>query len=263
MKATPLIILIPCILALGILFWVDRPQEAATPNKTESQAAGAETGGKDVLTLSLVVGQAGSLENDIGNPVYSAPDEIAEQEGTLQYNCCMLQAEEEAPEGWIGVELSDGSTGYVQSQSVLLKTLTVYDHDTLRMEIARDAVQYLGLRFKRYGDSLNSGIDCSHFAQQIYARNGRDIPETCNEMIAEGTAVPVSDARTGDIIYYDVNDGYGHVGIYLGDGYLINATGHAGRTYPDGGVRICALKYRDREVPQAYDLLDTQQDEQQ
>ncbi len=271
MKAAPLIILIPCILVLAGLFWLDDAKEGTDPgaDRPGSASASHEAPGQsgqdaDPLVLHIVVGQAGSLENDIGNPVYTAPDETSEQIGTLQYNCCMLQADQregQTPDGWVAVELSDPedaeeSVGFVRKQSVLTRTLTISDPDPIRMKIAKDAVSYLGLRFVRYGDSLTKGIDCSHFVQQIFAKSGVQIPESCNEMRDEGRPVPMHEVRTGDIIYYDVNEGYGHVGIYLGDGYLINSTGHAGRTYPEGGVRICALKYKDREEPAAYDLLE-------
>lgn len=33
----------------------------------------------------------------------------------------------------------------------------------------------------------------------------------------------------------------------MGNGFIINSAGHAGKKYPEGGVRICRVLYKDRE----------------
>ena len=108
----------------------------------------------------------------------------------------------------------------------------------------------------RYENSLKSGIDCSHFVQQIYKRNGMTIPSACNDIIKCGKKVSIDKARPGDVVYYPVNNGYGHVGIYIGDGFIVNSTGHAGKEYPNGGVRICCVTYHDREQYSIYNIID-------
>ena len=208
-------------------------------------------------TLELIVGQAGSLEDDIGEPVRDLPDEEAEDLGDLQFNCCVLKAEEQpADENWIAVELQEGQIGYVRAKNVEERTVTITDPEEMRVQICKDALQYLGLRFDRYGKSLTEGIDCSNFVNQIYGMHDLTVPDTCKGIIAEGEKIKKKEARAGDVIFYNVNKGYGHVGIFLGNGCLINSTGHAGKVYPEGGVRICRLIYRDREKYSVYNVID-------
>ena len=60
--------------------------------------------------------------------------------------------------------------------------------------------------------------DCSGFVQSVYAHFGVNLPRTSSEMRSAGRGVSYSEALPGDIICYD-----GHVGIYMGDGQIVNA----------------------------------------
>ena len=68
------------------------------------------------------------------------------------------------------------------------------------------------------GTSLTNGADCSGFVQSVYAHFGVNLPRTSSEMRSAGRGVSYSEALPGDIICYD-----GHVGIYMGDGQIVNA----------------------------------------
>ena len=249
MKFKPLLLIIPCALIILGLMIFDKPVEKSVAvKKNDSKKSG--------ITLYLVVGNAGSLKDDIGEPVRDIPDEGGEELGTLQYNCCIPEDDGQSSDNWIPVELSDDGRGYVRKEFAKKDSIHIDDEDKTRMKIVKNAISYLGLRFERYGTSLEEGIDCSNFIQQLYEKEGLEIPTTCNEMIKYGKKIKESKARAGDVVYYPVNNGYGHVAIYLADGYVINSTGHAGKTYPDGGVRICRLKYRDREEYTIYNIID-------
>jgi peptidoglycan DL-endopeptidase CwlO len=63
------------------------------------------------------------------------------------------------------------------------------------------------------------GFDCSGLTQAAWASAGVAIPRTSFEQ-AGLTAVPESEMQPGDIMEFD---GDGHVGIYVGDGFLIDA----------------------------------------
>lgn len=118
----------------------------------------------------------------------------------------------------------------------------------VRNGIIEDALSYLGLKFVPHGASLTDGIDCSNFIKQIYKMNRVSIPDRPNKIRRRSNIITEEAAQPGDIIYYDANNGGGHVAIYMGNGFIINSAGHSGRTYPEGGVRICRLQYKDRET---------------
>lgn len=80
------------------------------------------------------------------------------------------------------------------------------------------ACQFIGNPYVWGGTSLTNGADCSGFVQSVYAHFGVSLPRTSGEMRSAGRAVSYSEAIPGDIICYD-----GHVGIYMGDGQIVNA----------------------------------------
>ena len=70
-----------------------------------------------------------------------------------------------------------------------------------------------------YGGST-PGFVCSGFTQYVYARAGISIPRTSGAQGAAGTFVSASEARPGDLVWH----AYGHVGIYAGNGMVVEAT---------------------------------------
>jgi peptidoglycan DL-endopeptidase CwlO len=66
----------------------------------------------------------------------------------------------------------------------------------------------------------NDGYDCSGLMQQAWAFAGVSIPRTSYEQMSELPAVSTSELEPGDILGFIGN---GHVGMYVGGGYLIDA----------------------------------------
>ena len=80
------------------------------------------------------------------------------------------------------------------------------------------ACQFIGNPYVWGGTSLTDGADCSGFVQSVYKHFGITLPRTSGEMRSSGRGVSYSEAIPGDIVCYD-----GHVGIYMGDGQIVNA----------------------------------------
>ena len=80
------------------------------------------------------------------------------------------------------------------------------------------AKNFIGNPYVWGGTSLTNGADCSGFVKSVYAHFGIYLPRTSSSMRSVGRAVSYSEILPGDIVCYS-----GHVGIYAGNGQIVNA----------------------------------------
>jgi cell wall-associated NlpC family hydrolase len=89
------------------------------------------------------------------------------------------------------------------------------------------------------GGTGAGGFDCSGLTARAYARAGIALPHSSRAQAARAAGVSRSSARPGDLVI-----GPGHVGIYMGNGMMIDAGNHrTGVVYRKmyGGLRIGRL----------------------
>ncbi|MDY5845469.1 MAG: C40 family peptidase [Bariatricus sp.] len=98
--------------------------------------------------------------------------------------------------------------------------------------IVEYACQFIGNPYVWGGTSLTNGADCSGFVQSVFAHFGISMPRTSYEQRSAGVGVSYEEAIPGDVICYD-----GHVGIYIGDGKIVNAMN------PAQGIGISPAAY--------------------
>jgi cell wall-associated NlpC family hydrolase len=104
-----------------------------------------------------------------------------------------------------------------------------------------EAQKFLGVPYLWGGTNPSVGVDCSGLVQDVYKTLGISLPRTSEQQAATGVAVPsVADAQPGDLVFFPGSDGTaaapGHVGIYIGNGEMIDApyTGAKVRVDPVG-----------------------------
>jgi hypothetical protein len=91
------------------------------------------------------------------------------------------------------------------------------------------AMQYLGVPYEWGGASPKTGFDCSGLVAYVFAQLGVSLPHYAAAQWYSPDAVWVAPERLqpGDLVFFTGSDGTrkapGHVGIYVGDGYLIDA----------------------------------------
>ena len=111
-----------------------------------------------------------------------------------------------------------GGTSYAGTSSGNTGTVSGNASSSLGQQILNYASQYVGGKYVWGGNDLNTGVDCSGFVQQVYKNFGINTSRTSYDIENDGQAVSYSDVQVGDVLCYD-----GHVGIYAGDGKIINA----------------------------------------
>ncbi|WP_034261846.1 C40 family peptidase [Actinospica robiniae] len=84
-----------------------------------------------------------------------------------------------------------------------------------------------------YGGTGPTGYDCSGLVMEAYLAAGIQLPRTSEQQALVGTSVDTDALKPGDLLFAAGSDGTpqapGHVGMYLGDGYVIEAP-HTGTT---------------------------------
>lgn len=103
--------------------------------------------------------------------------------------------------------------------------------------VANYACQFIGNPYKWGGTSLTNGADCSGFVMSVYAHFGVSLPHSSSAMRSVGRGVSVSDMQPGDIVCYS-----GHVGIYVGNNTIVNASNS--KPYPAGGIKYTSATYK-------------------
>lgn len=85
-----------------------------------------------------------------------------------------------------------------------------------------------GIPYRFGGEDPRSGIDCSAFVRWVYARAGINLPRTSREQYIATRRV--REYRPGYLLFFSESGRQiDHVGIYIGRGYMLHASGKWGR----------------------------------
>jgi cell wall-associated NlpC family hydrolase len=146
-----------------------------------------------------------------------------------QYSYAESKAEEEKR---IADEEAAKAAEENRKQQEVLEAAAIQEMAAGGQAVIDYACQFIGNPYVWGGTSLTNGADCSGFVQAVYSHFGISLPRTTWDMELVGTPVSYDQALPGDIILYD-----GHVGLYMGDGNIVNAQNEA------DGIGICSATY--------------------
>lgn len=103
-------------------------------------------------------------------------------------------------------------------------------------DMVLSAMNFLGVPYRRGGNSAEQGFDCSGFTRHVFeASLGLVLPRRADEQASAAGLIKVKrdELKPGDLVFFNtLKRTFSHVGIYIGDGKFIHSP-RAG-----GSVRI-------------------------
>lgn len=89
------------------------------------------------------------------------------------------------------------------------------------------AMNFLGVRYRRGGNSAEEGFDCSGFTRHIFEKSlGLVLPRRADEQANAPGLVTIrrEELKPGDLVFFNtLRRTFSHVGIYVGEGKFIHA----------------------------------------
>ena len=92
-------------------------------------------------------------------------------------------------------------------------------------ELVVNAMGFLGAPYKRGGNTIETGFDCSGFVRAIYEQSiGLLLPRRAEQQAAATQNIDKSELQPGDLVFFNtMRRAFSHVGIYVGDGKFIHS----------------------------------------
>lgn len=109
----------------------------------------------------------------------------------------------------------------------LLKRLDEVRHNVTdrASDLVVTAMGFLGVPYRRGGNSAETGFDCSGFVKAMYEQTiGLVLPRRANEQAAATQTIDKKDLQPGDLVFFNtMKRAFSHVGIYVGNGKFIHS----------------------------------------
>jgi len=133
-------------------------------------------------------------------------------------------------------------------------------------ELVFNAMGFLGVPYRRGGNSADTGFDCSGFVRAMYEQTvGLVLPRRANEQAAATETIDRKDLQPGDLVFFNtMRHAFSHVGIYVGEGKFIHSPKPGALVrVEDMGVAYWARRFDGaRRVPGAAPVAGAQQTDQ-
>jgi|GEM_PF-228585 len=144
--------------------------------------------------------------------------------------------------GAAGVSSSDTVTKFLQQRGIvaqaqaqtLAEDAAIAGNPSLLNEVrdrasnlVMSAMNFLGVPYRRGGNSVSNGFDCSGFTRHIFEMSvGLVLPRRADEQAKMSALVSIKkeDLKPGDLVFFNtMRATFSHVGIYVGEGKFIHS----------------------------------------
>jgi cell wall-associated NlpC family hydrolase len=144
----------------------------------------------------------------------------------LMTNIGPAQATESDPsvqDRWNTMVESNSKTDSIKDQQRIVDRQMARAQETeLRLQIVAEALTHVGQVPYVLTGSTPRGWDCSGFTRYVFAKFDINLEHSAGRQSRTGTwtAVP----QPGDLVSFDRGNGIEHIGIYVGDGVIVEST---------------------------------------
>lgn len=133
------------------------------------------------------------------------------------------------------VDNEDPVSRFLSEKGLLPNTRPVVDFaqqmrdkaSDMASELVLSAMNFLGVPYRRGGESREQGFDCSGFTRHVFEKSvGLILPRRAIEQANSPDLVPVqqSELKPGDLVFFNtLRHTFSHVGIYIGDNKFIHS----------------------------------------
>ena len=113
--------------------------------------------------------------------------------------------------------------------------------------VVAQAMELIGIRYRRGGSSPETGFDCSGLVDHVFKQGlGLILPHSARQIARSGERVKRNDLQPGDLVFFNtMRHAFSHVGIYLGDHQFLHA--------PHSGAEVRIEDMRERYWARRFD----------
>jgi cell wall-associated NlpC family hydrolase len=144
----------------------------------------------------------------------------------LMTNIGAAQATESDPsiqDKWNAVLESNNQTASVKDQQRIVdRQMAQAQEMELRLQIVAEALTHVGQVPYVLTGSTPRGWDCSGFTRYVFAKFDINLEHSAGKQSRTGTWTGVP--QPGDLVSFERGKGIEHIGIYVGDGVIVEST---------------------------------------
>jgi cell wall-associated NlpC family hydrolase len=144
----------------------------------------------------------------------------------LMMNIGPAQATESDPsiqDRWNTMVESNSKTDSIKDQQRIVDRQMARAQETeLRLQIVAEALTHVGQVPYVLTGSTPRGWDCSGFTRYVFAKFDINLEHSAGKQSRTGTWTGVP--QPGDLVSFERGNGIEHIGIYVGDGVIVEST---------------------------------------